>query len=94
MKWLADLPQQQQESVIKFAMKKKNKVVKDYTDHKLEVAQKRRDRIIRMHEEKKKAQEKVAKEKEELSKLHLIASVSEFDDIKDLIVPAKRRHLN
>lgn len=80
MEWLDNLPNSEQEDIVRMAMKNKREVAKSYQEHKIEVSQKRRDHLVQKHKERELAKQKREKEIEKLSKIHLINSVSELNN--------------
>lgn len=46
VQWLENLPKEQQENVVKFAMTHRSEVVKDYNEHRSEVKWQRSGEII------------------------------------------------
>ena len=78
MEWLDNLPNTEQEDIVRMAMKNKREVALSYKKHKNEVSQKRRDHLVQKHKEREQAKQKKEKEIEKLSKMQLINSVSEL----------------
>ena len=81
MEWLDNLPNAEQENIMRMAMKSRNEVAKSYKEHKNEVSQKQRDHLVQKHKEIEVAKQKKEKEIEKLSKIHLINSVSELHNV-------------
>ena len=80
MEWLDNLPNTEQEDIVRMAMKNKREVAKSYKELKNEVSQKRRDHLVQKNKERELAKQKREKEIEKLSKIHLINSVSELNN--------------
>jgi len=80
IEWLNSLPQVQQEEIIKLSMKAKSEVVEQYKEDQDDVAEKRQEYMIKQHQEKEMARQRVEKEREDLLKVRSLSSICELDN--------------
>ena len=78
LKWLSDIPQEDQHKVIDIAIKQRKQVLKDSKQREKELAKERRDKMLRDHCKRKAVQKKLNEEKEELLESHLMTSSKEL----------------
>ena len=79
MQWLQELPMEKQSSIIELAVVNRSKVREDYKIEQQRLAELRQQKMVTEKEKRDIQNAKRAKELEELSKLHVIKSVLEFD---------------
>lgn len=80
MKWFADLPPDRQKFIIELAQRNR-KYVKEFSkEQEQQLIKKRQENMLQEKRKKQVQKVKQMTEKDELSKLHLIETVCEFDD--------------
>ena len=81
MKWFNDLPEERREIIIEIAMKKRKDVREDFKNTQKFISERRQSRMLQKKKKIDTLRKKQAVEKEQLSKLHLITSVTEFETV-------------
>ena len=74
LRWLDDLPEKQQASVLDLAVKEKQSIVKEYKDEEQQQAMQRRQNMLQANVRKEALRRKAHEEKEQLSQQHLVTS--------------------
>ena len=97
MQWFHMLPQTEQQTIVRLAVKKRGEVMKAYKEEETKRKKERQGKMIREKQHMEALKQKATKEKEKLSKLHLITSpdelrrtLSEVDD-EDISASKKTR---
>ena len=96
LKWLADLPDEEQQAVVKMAVKQRRLVHEEYKEEERKRAEQRREAMVRENAKRVAQKEKLCQEKEKLSQLHLIITSKELReelakiDSEDMTATKKR----
>lgn len=97
MQWFHKLPQAEQQTIVRLAVKKRGEVMKAYKEEEIKRKKERQDKMIREKQRREALKQRAIKEREKLSKLHLITSphelrraLSEIDN-EDISVSKKNR---
>ena len=80
MKWLSDLPDEEQLAVVDMAVKQRRCVSKEYKDEENERFEQRKQNMIKQNTKRVALKEKMCREKEKLSQLHLITTSEELQE--------------
>ena len=97
LKWLSDLPDEEQLAVVDLAVQQRRQVTREYKKEEQLRAEQRRKHMIEANAKREAAQKKCRKEKEKLSQMHLITTSKELKEEllkinSEKISPAKKRN--
>ena len=81
MNWFNDLPPEKQDFMINLAVKNRTEVKDQYKHEQHQLAETRQKNMVKEKQQREEKKKKVTAEKEALGKMHLVTSVSEFDQI-------------
>lgn len=96
MKWLQQLPNEQQQKVLDLAVEKRSEVLKDRKEENQKRSKERQDHLLQAHIKRKALEQRAQKERDMLSQEHLITSSRELrgaisDIDKEIITISKKK---
>lgn len=80
LKWLSDLPKDEQSAIVDLAVKQRRFVSKECQDEEKMRSQQRQQKMLKENAKRVALEKKLHKEKEKLSQLHLITSSDELEE--------------
>jgi len=96
IQWLNALEQEQQQNITEMAAKNRKRVHKNDQYEEKRISERRRELMLQAHEKRIQLENKAALEKERLSKIHIISSVDELDqvisNIDDMDESTQKKH--
>ncbi len=78
IKWLDELPIDEQHRVLDLAVERRSKVMEDHKDEEKQIREKRREHLIQAHEKRLTLQKRAQQKKDKLSQFHLITTPQEL----------------